>query len=82
MLKELERQKEEEDRFICPYEVASIYLALGDVDTAFFWFDIAYELRSPCIPWLNVDPRLDGIRDDARFEEFQRITGHEVSNPY
>ena len=81
MLDELERQRQA-DRFICPYEVATIYLALGDFDTAFEWFDKAYELRSPCIPWLNVDPPLDVVRDDARFEELQRITGHEVTNPY
>jgi TolB-like protein/Flp pilus assembly protein TadD len=81
MLEELERQRKT-GRFICPYEIATIYLALGDLDAAFFWFDMAYELRSPCIPWLNVDPRLDVVRDDARFEDLQRITGHEVVNPY
>jgi serine/threonine protein kinase/TolB-like protein/Flp pilus assembly protein TadD len=79
MLEELDRQSE--DRFICPYEVAQIHLALGDFDTAFFWFDLAYELRSPCIPWLNVDPRLDPIRDDPRFADIQRRTGHEVTGP-
>ncbi|MHC4141563.1 MAG: tetratricopeptide repeat protein, partial [Planctomycetota bacterium] len=81
MLEDVERQRKT-GRFICPYEIATIYLALGDLDTAFFWFDMAYEFRSPCIPWLNVDPRLDVVRDDARFEELQRITGHEVINPY
>ncbi|MHC4776901.1 MAG: tetratricopeptide repeat protein, partial [Planctomycetota bacterium] len=80
MLDELERQAEY--RFICPYEVATIYLALGDFDKAFEWFDEAYAQRSPCVPWLNVDPRLDVIRDDARFEALQRATGHEVVNPY
>jgi hypothetical protein len=78
MLEELERQAEY--RFICPYEVATIYLALGEVDKAFEWFDKAYDVRSPCIPWVNVDPRLDVVRDDARFEELQRKTGHEVTS--
>jgi serine/threonine protein kinase/TolB-like protein/Tfp pilus assembly protein PilF len=77
MLDELDRQAKEEDRFICPYEVAQIYVALGDADTAFAWFEVAYELRSPCIPWLNVDPRLDSVRDDPRFDELLRLTGHE-----
>jgi tetratricopeptide (TPR) repeat protein len=81
MLEDVARQRKT-GRFICPYEIATIYLALGDADTAFFWFDLAYEFRSPCIPWLNVDPRLDVVRDDARFEELQRNTGHEVINPY
>jgi serine/threonine protein kinase/Tfp pilus assembly protein PilF len=81
MLDELDRQAKEEDRFICPYEVAEIYLALGDADTAFTWFEVAAELRSPCIPWLNVDPRLDGIRDDPRFDELLRLTGHKVIEP-
>ena len=74
MIEELSRQAEY--RFVCPYELGTIYIALGDYDKAFELLTIAYETRSPCIPWLNVDPRLDPIRDDPRFEELQRLTGH------
>ena len=67
MLAELERQGEY--RFICPYEVATVYIALGDHDAAFEWMDEAIEARSSCIPNLQADIRLDPIRDDPRFRE-------------
>ncbi|MHC5024824.1 MAG: TPR end-of-group domain-containing protein, partial [Planctomycetota bacterium] len=79
MLEELDRQSKY--RFICPYEIATIYIALGDHDEAFKWLTEAYEERSACVPWLNTDPRLDPIRDDPRFEELQRLTGHRVADP-
>lgn len=52
------------------YEVAKIYLALGDVDTFFSWLNLAYEQRSSQVIFANVDPQLDGIRNDARFQAF------------
>ena len=74
MIEEISRQAEY--RFVCPYELATIYIGLNDYDKAFELLIMAYETRSPCIPWLNVDPRLDPIRDDPRFEELHRLTGH------
>lgn len=49
------------------YEIAKIYLALGDEDELFSWLDRAYERRSNQIIFANVDPQLDSVRDDERF---------------
>ncbi len=68
-----------EHTYVCPYEVATIYIALKEYDKAFTWLTRAYEVRSPCIPWLRVDARLDPIREDQRFENLLRLTGHEVN---
>ncbi|HSS45647.1 MAG TPA: protein kinase [Thermoanaerobaculia bacterium] len=54
--------------YVCPYEVAGVYAQLGDKDRAFEWLDKAYQNRS-CMYWLRVDPRLESIHTDPRFQE-------------
>jgi hypothetical protein len=62
-------------RFVCPYEIATTYLALGDRDEAFKWLQKAYEAHSICMVWLKADPRLDLIRSDPRFRVLLRQVG-------
>ena len=62
-------------RFVCPYEIATTYLALGKRDEAFGWLEKAYEARSICMAWLRVDPRLDPLRSDPRFQDLVRRVG-------
>jgi TolB-like protein/Tfp pilus assembly protein PilF len=62
-------------RFVCPYEIATIYLALGERDEALRWLETAYEARSICLIWLGVDPRLDPLRSDLRFQDLVRRVG-------
>ena len=53
--------------YVSPYEVAVIHAALNNVDTAFACLERAFEDRSVWLSWLDVDPRLDALRTDARF---------------
>jgi TolB-like protein len=50
------------------YEIAKAYLALGDDDALFEWLDRACEQRANQLIFANVDPQLDSIRDDERFQ--------------
>lgn len=62
-------------RFVCPYEIGTTYLALGEKDEAFLWFERAYEERSICIFTMKFDPRLDSIRSDPRYQSIiQRVS--------
>ena len=54
------------------YDVAIIYVALGQKDEAFTWLEKAYEERYPWLIHLKVDPRLDPLRSDPRFAELVR----------
>jgi TolB-like protein/Tfp pilus assembly protein PilF len=54
------------------YDVAVIHAGLGDTDRAFAWLEQAYAKRSPRMVYLNVDPRLDGLRSDPRFATLLR----------
>jgi TolB-like protein/DNA-binding winged helix-turn-helix (wHTH) protein/Tfp pilus assembly protein PilF len=55
--------------------IALIYAGLGEKDQTFAWLEKAYEDRDGWIPWINVDPRYDGIRSDPRFTDLVRRIG-------
>jgi DNA-binding winged helix-turn-helix (wHTH) protein/Flp pilus assembly protein TadD len=54
--------------YVSPYEVAVIHAALNNIDTAFACLERAFQDRSVWLSWLDVDPRLDALRADVRFE--------------
>jgi tetratricopeptide (TPR) repeat protein len=61
--------------YVSPYEIGVIYVGLGKFDRAFEWFDQAVQQRSGWLSYLDVEPRLDVLRHDARFAELRRRVG-------
>lgn len=55
--------------------VALIYVALGDTDLAFEWLEKSYERHEESLCSLNVDPKLDSIREDPRFKKLVNKIG-------
>ena len=53
--------------------VARTYAALEEREKAFAWLQKAYAERSPQLPFLKVDPRLDTLRSDQRFQDLLRL---------
>jgi adenylate cyclase len=49
--------------------VALIYVALGEKDLAFEWLEKSFQRHEESLCSLNVDPKLDSIRDDPRFKK-------------
>jgi DNA-binding winged helix-turn-helix (wHTH) protein/TolB-like protein/tetratricopeptide (TPR) repeat protein len=64
-----------ESRYISPYDIAMIYVGLGERVQAFAWLERAYEARSDSLVWLKIDPRLDSIRSDPRFTHLKERVG-------
>ena len=62
-------------RYVNPFEIALIYLGLGDKEHAFEWLESAFRERSDLLVYLNIDPRLDPIRSDPRFADLVRKVG-------
>jgi eukaryotic-like serine/threonine-protein kinase len=60
---------------VSPYDVAIIYAGLGQKDKALEWLEKAYEGRSWYLCSLSVDPKLDGLRSDPRFQDLMRRIG-------
>lgn len=56
------------------YDLVVAYADLDERDQAFTWLEKAYQERSSWLALLAVDPRLDSLRSDPRFQGlFQRI---------
>ena len=62
-------------RYVCSYEVATAYVLLKQNEQAFRWLDKAVEDRSDCMVMLAVDPRMDSVRPDPRFQDILRRVG-------
>jgi TolB-like protein/DNA-binding winged helix-turn-helix (wHTH) protein/Tfp pilus assembly protein PilF len=57
------------------YEIALVYAALGEKDQAFAWLENAYQVRDKGLTYLKVDPCLDPLRSDPRFQDLLRRVG-------
>lgn len=76
----LERLKElSKNRYVSSYEVGLIHAGLGDMDEAFQWMEKAYQERSGWLAYMNVEPRLDCLRQDRRFSDLLRRIGLQPS---
>jgi TolB-like protein/Tfp pilus assembly protein PilF len=71
--KAMERvQESASQRYVSPYYRALALLALGEKDSALDWLEKACEERSGWLVYLNVEPSIDRLRGDPRFEKLAR----------
>jgi tetratricopeptide (TPR) repeat protein len=62
-------QKLAKQRYVSPSAFVLIHTGLGEKEQAFAWLDKACEERDFDLCMLNVDPKLDSLRADPRFEK-------------
>jgi adenylate cyclase len=55
-------------RFVTPFCQALVYAGIGEDSKAIDWLEKAYQERSVWIGWLKVQPLLDPLRSDPRFQ--------------
>ena len=61
--------------YVSPFDIALIYTALGERDTAITWMTKAVSERSTWLVYSKWEPRLDPLRNDPRFQELLRRIG-------
>ena len=61
--------------YFSPYLVAGIYAGLGEKEQAFKWLQRSYDGHEVWLTWLKVDPVLDSLRSDPRFQDLLRRVG-------
>ena len=74
LLEELaERSKR---RYISLYPIALGRIGLGEVDQAIASLEQAYTDRDQWVLYLKVDPHMDSLRSDPRFQDLLRRVGY------
>ena len=73
MLRQLLERSRRED--VQSYHIALIYAVLGEHDQAFTYLGKSFEDHDVELCCLKVDPMLDKLREDARFDSLLRRVG-------
>jgi TolB-like protein/Flp pilus assembly protein TadD len=60
------------NHYVSAYWVALIHACLNDKEQAFLWLQRAYQDRSARLALIKIDPRLDCLRSDPRFDDLLR----------
>jgi tetratricopeptide (TPR) repeat protein len=67
------------EHWVSAYEIAIVYAWLADHDNAFQWLSQAEREHAVGFTFVRVDPRLEGLRSDPRFDELLRAIDRTVS---
>jgi TolB-like protein/Tfp pilus assembly protein PilF len=72
LLTRLKAVQDPTHQYNVPFDLAVIYVALGQEEEAFQWLEKAYEEQSSNLVFLKTDPRFDPIRSDLRYQDLLR----------
>jgi serine/threonine protein kinase/tetratricopeptide (TPR) repeat protein len=63
------------DKYVAPHFLAGIYLGLGEDGRAIEYLEKSFEERSHWLIYLHIDPIMDGLLDNPRFQNLLRRVG-------
>ena len=62
-------------QYVSPLHVALVYSGIGDTEQALAWLQKAYNEHAWALVVLGVEPRLDPLRSDSRFQSLLSKVG-------
>ncbi len=62
-------------KYVAPYFLAGIQAGLGENDRAIEYLEKSYEEHSHWLIYLHLDPGMDTLREDPRFQDLLRRIG-------
>jgi TolB-like protein/Tfp pilus assembly protein PilF len=68
-------QKHVQNTGVGRYEIALVYAGLGEKDEAFAWLEKSFAARDKGLTYLKIDPCLDPLRPDPRFQDLVKRVG-------
>lgn len=69
------------EKYIAPYFLAGIHIGLGEEDRAMEYLEKSYEEHSHWLIYLHIDPSMDGLRSDPRFQDLLGRVGLPLTAP-
>ena len=70
-----ELQDRARQRYVSPYSIAIVHIALNEVDQALSCLERSFQEKEDAMPSLKVNPRMDPLRSQPRFQELLRRIG-------
>ena len=67
--------KAADTRYTCAYEIGSVYLQLGERETAVQWLRRGIDEQCDCMVWLKTEPWMDPLRVDPRYADLIKRVG-------
>jgi tetratricopeptide (TPR) repeat protein len=71
-----ELQAASSGKYVNPFFLAYVFIALGDEEKTLALLEEAYRERATQLPWLNVEPRFDRLRSHPQFRDILRRVGY------
>ena len=76
-----EMKKLPKGKYVPPYDVAAIWMGLGEKNHALEWLQRAYEDHASYFPAIKEEPVFDDLHSDPRFQDLLRRIGLPLSQP-
>ena len=73
-----ELEKMSAERYVSPYQLALVYCYLNDREKAMESLERAAEIKEAWLNWMGVDPVLDLVRSEPRFDSILETTGYRM----
>jgi serine/threonine-protein kinase len=67
------------EKYVSPYLLAVIHIALGEREKAFEQLYRAVEIHDTWAHWIAVDPQFENLRGDARYNDILRLIKHPLA---
>ena len=64
-----------EQKYVAPYFFAGIHIGLGEEDRAIEYLEKSYEEHCHWLIYLHIDPSMDGLRSNPRFQDLALRVG-------
>jgi tetratricopeptide (TPR) repeat protein len=58
--------------YVTPWQIGTLYTRAGKIDEALEWLEKACDEKDSNMPYINVDPIFDILRDEPRFQDLLR----------
>jgi serine/threonine-protein kinase len=68
-------------KYVAPHFFAGIHIGLGENDRALDYLEKSYEDHSHWLIYLHIDPTMDDLRSEPRFQDLLKRVGLPAANP-
>jgi tetratricopeptide (TPR) repeat protein len=82
LVKKMKTMSDASSAGMAEYNLGRYYSGIGEIDTALFWLEKAFDERCVDMSWLKADPVLKNLGNIERYQDLLKRTGHKAYDKY